>query len=393
MSSPGVDPEPSSVAARRLLQIVETRFADGLSAARAATAAGPGADAQTTRSAYLDLLKLALADLIATSTSSVARTQHGEVMSRELTGEDLKLRAAGLDWPLHALTMLGLARLDDLQACVERIVADKVPGDLIEAGSWRGGAAMLMRATLDTLGQRDRTVWVADSFQGFPAAPNRANDDGYSLWSDLAGADFLAVPLEEVQASFARLGLNEGVNFVPGFFQDTLPPLHDRIWSLVRLDGDTYESVRAGLDSLYPGLSVGGYLVIDDYNSLDQCREAVQDYRREHGIEEPIEEIDWNGARWRREQPQATPTTSPRTSSRPASLRRTPSDLRPVERGPRKRVPAMAEVELREELARVQARLHQTQATIARVERAPLAGLKLWVQALLRQTRGPRGQA
>ena len=81
---------------------------------------------------------------------------------------------------------------------------------------------MLMRATLDSLGERERTVWVADSFQGFPEV-DRDLASGYDLEADLAGCDFLAVPLDEFKASFARFGLEEGVTFVPGFFQDTLP--------------------------------------------------------------------------------------------------------------------------------------------------------------------------
>jgi O-methyltransferase len=65
--------------------------------------------------------------------------------------------------------MIGLMRLDDLQACVESVVEDAIEGDLIEAGVWRGGASILVRATLDSLGAHGRTLWLADSFEGFPA--------------------------------------------------------------------------------------------------------------------------------------------------------------------------------------------------------------------------------
>ena len=139
---------------------------------RAIRATGPGADPDALRAAYLDLLKLALCDLAGARTLSVTRTgnlrdMETRIYTEELTAEKLSLRARGADWPYAGLSMIGLERLDDLQACVEAIVADGVAGDVIECGVWRGGASLLARATLDALGD-DRLVWLADSFQGLP---------------------------------------------------------------------------------------------------------------------------------------------------------------------------------------------------------------------------------
>jgi O-methyltransferase len=373
-------PDPPSVSAVRLLQIIEHEFADGLKAARAARTTPPRRDATSLRVAYLDLLKLCLCDLVAGSTSSVARTQDGHVMSRELTGEQLRLRAAGMDWPLHGLTMVGLRRLDDLQACVESVVADGIDGDLIEAGSWRGGAALLMRATLDTLGISERSVWVADSFQGFPQS-DRDLREGYDLEADLAGFEFLAVPLEEVEQTFERFGFDRGVNFVPGFFEETLPRLAGHRWSVIRIDGDTYTSVRTALESLYPGLATGGYLLVDDYLSLDQCRRAVDDFRAEQGIAESIEEVDWNGVRWRRTS-EAPPLT--------AGEERMPSGA-PRPAGPsataRARIPAIEEVELSEENERLRRRLSELEAELERLTRSPFRGPRAWLERTIRQRR------
>ena len=189
----------------------------GLAAARAARAIGPRPEPEALRTAYLELLKLCLCDLEGSTTVSVGRTRDGLVMSRELEGDQLKLRSASMDWPLQGLTMIGLSRLDDLQRCVEAVVRERVDGDLIEAGAWRGGAAILMRATLDSLAGDPREVWVADSFQGFPPGGERDFPPEREL-DDLGVFDFLAVPLEEVEANFARFGLERGVRFVPGFF-------------------------------------------------------------------------------------------------------------------------------------------------------------------------------
>ena len=102
---------------------------------------------------------------------------------------------------------------------------------------------------------------------------------------ELSAYEFLAAPLDEVKANFARFGCDEGVQFVPGFFEETLPPLSDRRWAIVRLDGDTYEATRSALESLYPGLSAGGYLIVDDYGPLrgiSPCRRRVPRAARDH---------------------------------------------------------------------------------------------------------------
>ncbi len=384
MSLAGSDLDPPHVAAQRLRQIVESRFAEGLRQARAATAAGPTPEAEGLRRAYLDLLKLSLCDVAGTTTTSVERAIGGEVMSRELVGEELAFRTAGLDWPLHGLTMVGLARLDDLQRCVETVVADGVAGDLVECGSWRGGAAMLMRAALDTLGESDRGVWVADSFQGFPEA---ATTDGtYSLDADLARCEFLAVPLEEVRASFARLGLGHDVTFVPGFFQDTLPSLRGRRWAIARLDGDSYDATRSALDALYPTLAVGGYLIIDDYFPLEDCRRAVDDFRSEHRIGEPIQAVDWNAARWRRET-EAGPAavTGPAVDGGAAGVA-----TRAAERPAPARVPSGEELALRHELVGLRARLASAEREIGRLTGSPLRGPRAWLRRRLRSGRSGR---
>jgi Macrocin-O-methyltransferase (TylF) len=314
----------------------------------------PGSDPM--RQAYLDLLKLCLCDLAGARTLSVSRTGDTRrpdvpIFCRELDEEELPLRVMGSDWPFSGLTMIGLERLDDLQACVEAIVADGVAGDVIEAGTWRGGAAILARATLDSLGAEDRAVVMADSFQGLPAP-----DEGFpeDVHLDLSRIDFLSVSAEEVRSHFARFGLEQGIELVPGFFSETLPGLRGRRWSIVRLDGDTYEATWVGLESLYPGLSRGGYLIIDDYGLIPECRAAVEDFRREHGIREPLEEADWNGVRWRREDEPEAGAVARGSGSRQVA---TPSEARRAAGPERARIPTERELELERELSALRERL------------------------------------
>jgi hypothetical protein len=265
--------------------------------------------------------------------------------------------------------MTGLVRLDDLQQCVETIVHDSIAGDLIETGSWRGGSSILMRATLDSLGADDRTVWVADSFQGFPEPHESQDLDGAgggfagSLAPYFAAFDYLAAPLEEVQESFARLGYMHGIRFVPGFFEQTLPGLAggERRWSVIRLDGDTYDVTLLSLRCLYPSLSPGGYLIVDDYFDIDECRRAVDDFRREHRIGERIEQVDWSCARWRR------------TNARPIEPYAPPVGeavvpRRAMKRPPRRPVPTERELELEQQLDELGERLRGLERELARAQ-------------------------
>jgi O-methyltransferase len=207
-------------------------------------------------------------------------------------------RQVGRDRPVYAQTMIGVQRLRSLRQCAEIAVRENVPGDMIEAGTWRGGAAIMMRGILEAYGDRERRVVVADSFQGLPEPdPERYPADSGDLNFT---ADELAIPLQEVRENFARYNLlDDRVEFLEGWFRDTLPALSGRRWAVIRLDGDLYESTMDGLVNLYPQLSPGGFLIVDDFG-FPNCREAIEDYRRDNGIEEEITDVDWTGAFWRK---------------------------------------------------------------------------------------------
>lgn len=212
---------------------------------------------------------------------------------------DEHARQHGLDWPARAETMVGLKRLDNVEHCIRSVLADGVPGDLIETGVWRGGSAILMRGALEALGDETRRVWAADSFQGLPppsadAYPADAGDDHHTY-------DELAVSLETVRRNFARYGLlDDRVRFLKGFFKDTLADAPIERIAVLRLDGDMYESTMQGLEPLYPKLSPGGFCIVDDYHVVEGCRKAVEDYRRAHGIVDEVQEIDGSAVFWRR---------------------------------------------------------------------------------------------
>jgi hypothetical protein len=193
-------------------------------------------------------------------------------------------------------TMIGRSRLDSLQWMIETIHREKIPGDCLEAGVWRGGASIFMRAMLKLLGDNNRKVFVADSFEGLPP-PVLSEDKGLNFHLDRT----LAVSLETVQKNFSDFDLlDDQVIFVKGWFEDTLHSVDTEGLAILRADGDLYKSTIDILDSLYHKVSTGGFIIIDDYGAIEVCRKAVTEFRNTHGIKDPIERIDWTGAYWRR---------------------------------------------------------------------------------------------
>ncbi len=209
------------------------------------------------------------------------------------------VRAEGRDWPPEAETMIGLKRLDNLQNCITAVLRNKVPGDLIETGVWRGGAVIFMRAVLKAHGDTQRIVWAADSFQGLPKPDEKLYpaDTGDRLWTSRT----LAVSLEEVKNNFIQYGLlDDQVRFLPGWFRDTLPSAPIKQLAILRLDGDLYESTMVALEALYCKLSLGGYVIVDDYGVLPTARLAVDDFRKKLGIAEELQWADWSCVFWQR---------------------------------------------------------------------------------------------
>jgi O-methyltransferase len=208
-------------------------------------------------------------------------------------------RETGKDWPVYAHTMIGIKRIENIQFLIEDILKNNIPGDLIEAGVWRGGAVIFMRAMLKAYDITNRIVWVADSFEGLPAPDSQKYPQDKEI--SLNRITFLNVSLEEVKNNFKVYGLlDEQVRFLKGWFKDTLPKANIKKLSLIRADGDMYESTMDILINLYPKLSKGGYVIIDDYESLTQCKLAVSDFRKLNHIKDKMIPIDGLSVYWKK---------------------------------------------------------------------------------------------
>ena len=188
--------------------------------------------------------------------------------------------------------------MSSLRRACEDVIAERIPGDFIETGVWRGGACILMRAVLKAWNVTDRCVWVADSFEGLPPPtpdkyPADRGDNSFEYRE-------LAVSIEQVRENFAKYELLDAqVRFLKGWFKDTLPSAPIERLAILRLDGDLYESTMDALNALYHKVSPGGFIIVDDF-ILPKCRAAIADFRRARGISEDIIDIDGAGVYWRK---------------------------------------------------------------------------------------------
>ena len=198
-------------------------------------------------------------------------------------------------------TMCGEKNLENVRQCVEDVLKKGVPGDLIETGVWKGGMTILMRGILKAHDCRDRKVWVADSFSGLPEPDPETQLKDALFYYLMTPLEHLAIPFEYVQGLFSRYGLLDNqVCFLRGWFSETLPKAPIDKLAVVRLDGDLYESTHDALHHLYPRLSPGGYLIVDDYGVPCGCRKAVDEYRAAHDITEEILPITDASVYWRK---------------------------------------------------------------------------------------------
>jgi len=182
--------------------------------------------------------------------------------------------------PFTVTRSLRVAALCD---AVEFVVRNRIPGDFVECGVYKGGSTMAAALTFKRLGDTPRTLHLFDTFEGMvaPTAADRKVGTG-ALASELLQADShfkMISPLSEVERNMATTGYPaERIRYIKGKVEDTLLQSAPASIAILRLDTDWYESTRHELVHLYPRLSVGGVLIVDDYGYWEGARKAVDEY-------------------------------------------------------------------------------------------------------------------
>lgn len=234
---------------------------------------------------HLDILRDTLTGIIFRTTEKANIPQRGSAVHYK--NFEMSDRMEGIDWPFVGITMAGVMRLDNIREALRDIEKKGIPGDFVECGVWRGGASIFAKSFFDLYKIRNRKVWVVDSFMGLPPA-RTGNDENF--WVEL---DYLKIAQETVEENFRAFGvLDSNVEFVKGYFVDSLPHIKVKQIAVLRMDGDMYESTMDQLFNLYDRVPIGGWVIIDDFKAVAACQKAIADFRNWHGLSEPIITID-----------------------------------------------------------------------------------------------------
>jgi O-methyltransferase len=205
---------------------------------------------------------------------------------------------------VSSYTMTSAERIFALIEAVQHITRQKIAGSIVECGVWRGGSMMAVALTLVNLNCADRDLYLFDTFSGMPK-PKDVDVDfeetpAMRLFrNNQTGKDsssFCYATLADVQAAMASTGYDpQRIHFQQGKVEDTVPSqAPDRI-ALLRLDTDWYESTRHELEHLYPRLSPGGILIIDDYGHWKGAQKATDEYVAQFAPSLFLNRIDYTG--------------------------------------------------------------------------------------------------
>jgi O-methyltransferase len=248
----------------------------------------------------------------------------------------------------HVRTLIGPKRLDNIEQCIKHITSNNVEGDIVEAGCWRGGALIYLKACLETYKNNSpiqRKVWGADLFPEssqlitsrskvmilksllkirkllptyirqrlanriMEAFPNERYDNStldkiFAFANSLTYIEkeyVISTAHQDLLEAFKRYDLfDDSIRLMPGWFNTTLPVMNQEInkIAILRLDADFYQSTLDVLTHLYPKLSENGICIVDDYGGFAECRKAVDEYRQQNNIEEIMESVDGTCHYW-----------------------------------------------------------------------------------------------
>lgn len=235
--------------------------------------------------------------------ADVARTALHSRKAIEVRFPDVDKAALDIFHRVKPFTMTSPERVLGLCDAVRYVVAANIPGAFVECGVWKGGSSMAAALAFTAAGDRSRDMWLFDTFDGMtePTEHDRQGLDGpdaAQLLNSSTKSDriWCYSPLDEVRQNLASTGYPEQqIHLIQGPVEETLPGQSPGQIALLRLDTDWYESTRHELVHLFPLLSPGGVLIVDDYGAWAGARKAVDEYFAEIGRPMLFTRLDFTG--------------------------------------------------------------------------------------------------
>jgi len=199
-------------------------------------------------------------------------------------------------------TMTSVERMYMLYKSIEYIANNKIEGDFVECGVWKGGSSMMAALALKKFGAVQKKMYLYDTFEGMsePTVKDISfnNEKMIDSWGTFSREEkiFCLSPIDEVKSNLAKTGYDPHYLFyIQGKVEDTIPAtMPDKI-SLLRLDTDWYESTKHEMLHLYPHLVNKGVLILDDYGHWKGAREAVDEYFADRKTYPLLGRIDYTG--------------------------------------------------------------------------------------------------
>ena len=236
-------------------------------------------------------------------TASGLRFAQRLVNARALLFGSYEPQIAQIIEKVRPYTMTSPARIAALCDAIAYVVRHRIPGDFVECGVWKGGSSMAAALRLLQLGYPDLALYLFDTYEGMtaPTGCDRSGTSGFSATAMLKHAPSTSklagrAPLERVQQNIGSTRYPPHlIHFIKGPVEKTVPLQAPEQIAVLRLDTDWYGSTKHELVHLFPRLSVGGVLIIDDYGDWEGARQAVDEYVSELGLRIFLHRIDHTG--------------------------------------------------------------------------------------------------
>ena len=205
----------------------------------------------------------------------------------EYSPYDAVERDWGDDWPPFGYSMMGRVRLNNFRAAIEEVNRKRIPGSILELGVWRGGG-MLLAAAVNKESRAKRKLYLFDAFE--------------TITSYGPASEYLSVKQEAVLDAFKLFDLlDDNLHFRVGKFSSTVPNWDpsEQI-SVLRVDGNFYDSYQDAMYYCYESVAVGGIVILDDVLSHQAVSQFWADFNTEQDLGLDLVRIDRHSAWFRK---------------------------------------------------------------------------------------------